>query len=430
MSTIYKRRRGVVPLRLVMALLLSLGVLFASNSVATAVPPVLLAKKLAAASFTTGGWTGATTDLYNIPEAGAASKAQQYNALDAWVDIIRATQPGNTIRMSTFSMTYGEIFDAVKAARKRKVNVQFLTWDRYANSKPMKAMRKLLGTDLSKPSFMKICKASCAATSGGTHHDKQITTDNAKAPDGKIKRYVSLVTSGNLTHAAAKGSSNSGLLVVGNKLMYDKLNEYFKELLKDRTKTVKVKGKTKKYFYPAITSGDFTLWRMPAKANPMYTDLKNVSCKTSKGYGVKTSKGYRTRILVAQFIWSMNNAYVAKQLAKLKKDKGCVVEVALKPIKSKKDTGAAAGIVKILKKAGIPVWDTTAKGAYNHDKSLLIDGKVYGKNRHWTYHGSTNFSASAITVNSDVIMRWSSVTGVANYAKWFGVLKTVMSKRM
>ncbi len=401
-----------------LGLMVSLGLVASSMSVAAAAPsPTPQFRVAQKAPKTQEIWQYGNEDVYNIPKKAGGNTRQQEAAIRPVLNGIRSAPKGATINISTFSITYDPIAKAISKAISGGVHVNFVTWSHTAG-KWVKYLKSKLHK---KGSSLVVCKGSCATSgSGDTHHAKFMTIDVVVGPGGKFVRNISVILSANLTYAAGRDSWNATRVIVGNAKIYKALNAYHVNLRKD--KTIKTK-KGKVYHYPAVSSGSYTLWRMPAGTNPMYDALKATSCTTSKGYGqavkvkvkvkgkTKTKTVYRTVIQAGMFIWSKAEMRTADRLVTLKKA-GCIVEAIV--------TGPSTnGTVKRkLKGAGIPLWSAQDK-SYIHAKTLRTDGKVSGKNRHWTFNGSYNWSYSARVKNSELVIRQDSAARSQQFKNWF-----------
>lgn len=441
MSTIYKQRRSVAPLRFVTALLLSVGVLVASNSVATAAPvPAPTVKKLAAAPKVEKRWDARTDDVYNIPQGGKGSKAEQNRILDAYQRGLMAAPRGATVRVSTFSSGDLKTTGKVINADRRGVNVKYVTWKHTAYkdakrpkkgyNKSITRLIKALKTNTQKPSYIKLCNGSCVLDgSKGTHHAKYMTIDRIIAENGRELRYISILGSANLSVSSATKSFNTAQVLVGNKVMFDALNQYITDMTKDRTK----KSGKKRAIYPVVSSGGFTLWRSPkADSNPMYTELRNTKCTTRKGFGVavqvtykvrvkvkgkyktvtKTRTEYRTDIKIGMFYWTQFEKRTAMRLRELKKQK-CRIQIAVKA----NDTNKS--VLNMLKKDKFPLWTVEKSNGYLHAKGMSISGRVGGKDVKERFDGSTNWTKSANKYNSDTILRQRGLNAAQSYGEWF-----------
>lgn len=349
-------------------------------------------------------WNASTRVIYNTPGKAGGSKAQQYAYIDEIKRALAAAVPGSTARIASYSLHNKSVVNALIAAKKRGVNVQFFTSREVKNGKlkaesaELKALKKGLGTNLKKPSFVQVCRGSCLHSGNhGTQHAKLMTIYVQRT--AKARAWVTFVTSSNITDDGAKLSWNSTQVIVGETKLVEGINKYMNAM--------RYEGKSSDY--PAsVKSGIYTMYFYP-KYNkaPLIDDLSKVACK----YTVKQGKKKITRtstVLVDMFQWSSDPA--ANRVVKLHQA-GCKVEAIVD------FRHIDPAVLKKLKKAKVPLANAGQKKLYLHAKAAMITGKVGGKEVWLTYGGSANLGASSWK-NGNVTLTMTSKPYADAHAAW------------
>ena len=374
--------------------------------------------------------------LFNNPYG---STAEQRKILDQVKNAIANTPKKSVIRIATYSIRDAKIYDAIKAAKAKGAIIQIVIDDHAyyqdddddtlnpkekKDTKMLEALKTLLGTDTKDrtKSFIKICTNGCMS-------DSPYTTQHAKfymfSTTGKSK-LVSLVSSSNLTpgHTMAW---NDMYRVVGNDTLYNKLKDYFYEMVKEDDDKVN-------YYYQNVeVSPSIRLYTFPRDIDDNgddvhYTMLSKIKCTgMASGYGYKG----KTVINIAMFKWTDSRDDVAKKLRQLADD-GCIVKV-LTSQKSFEDSIRKILLAPKDKKAST----IQVKGAdytkddehiyYMHSKFIAINGyyddpvltETQRKSAKIVFMGSPNLSSTAIRSNSEVMLRLRSGTVQASYNSHF-----------
>ena len=185
------------------------------------------------------------------------------------------------------------------------------------NSKQYKEVRHALGNNKTKGSYIFRCKRGCMSSVRSVQHAKFYLFTRV----GDAQR-VSLISSANPYTGNTVESWNDLHTILGDQKIWDSLNQYFTDMLRD---------KTNYNYYRTTTSGKYTLYffpRTPAKGTagvPQLSALKQVKCTgVAKGYGMNG----RTTIRVAMWGWTKWRTDIARQLWTLH-NQGCNVYVVL-----------------------------------------------------------------------------------------------------
>lgn len=374
--------------------------------------------------------SGAT---FNNPFGSTSARWRIINKIGSAID---HTPKGSTIRLAVYSITIDKVASKLIAAHKRGVNVRIVTDDHlydYENEARREAMttqierlKKALGTDVKKDSFVKVCGQGCMS-------DNQFASMHAKlymfSTSGSSKNVAMLSSSNpSVTHTNAW---NNLYTFVGNADIYNKLKDYFEDMTKEPDKGD---------WYSNTEIGAYRLYTFPRK-NPSldeyvhYTMLKKISCTgVAKGYGTKPTdpKSSRTIVDVSMFKITENRMEVAEQLSTLGKQ-GCLVRVALSH-ESTPDT-----VIKELVTDGkvqvrdLDVWKTVKNGVtgkkerivynYTHDKYIAINGSYDGDNSaSIVFTGSPNITSAGLRYNNEIMVRLSSKNDYLAYHSNFGTM--------
>ena len=341
--------------------------------------------------------------MFNTPRGAGGSAAEQYVWHNYVTSMINGTPSGGQITISTYSWDHPASLAAIEAADARGVTVKLVLWEGRANTPEIARLSKALNDSKTPGSFLKACKGSClGATSGdvGVHHAKIFTFSEVLTPTGTVK-YVSTFGSGNLTATNAAYSFNNSHIVQNDLKMYTALNSYVALMRADRDRRAAT--------VRTVNSGQYLLYLYPQKSyvpDLILDTLNKTGCTAPAGFG---SRG-RTVVRVAMFSWSYGRVGIAKRLARLHKA-GCNVAVIV-------TNDVAAGridrrVLKILVDAKVPTWDgyyvrNNEAQFYQHGKTLVLDGSVWGKGHELTYAGSANWTRNALDTNAETVVRIKS----------------------
>lgn len=314
--------------------------------------------------------------MFNNP---GGTKAQQLRIVHEFDDNVRGAKPGSTVRVATLAINLKDTTDAMLKAYKCGVNMQVVVPRAQWEMGQIKRLRKNLGENVNKSSFITNCSRSCFFAKGGrTMHAKiSLFSDTNKASN------VTMFTSSNLDKLQTQMAYNDAYQLVGNDDVYNQGVAYFDLMKYDKDNKFKSVYKFDDnwlFFFP-------TNKKAPLNKDYHMTILNNVKCKTSSG-----------RTLIEMNIAIANRKDIARKLVSLHKQ-GCKVRVNMHLLRVSKN------LVRILYEGGVPthVQLRTDGDLSVHSKSLIISGNHYGKNVKTVYTGSTNLTGeSTIGDNNNI----------------------------
>ncbi|MEO5949434.1 MAG: phospholipase D-like domain-containing protein [Candidatus Saccharimonas sp.] len=394
--------RRIAPVLIALAVVLGLAI----ETVPAIATPLRENAPAAAPSLTlpkgVKGWSNPQSDsFYTGP-----NDKRFTNSLKA---ALKAAPAGATVRVSTYAISDATMVKAFKDAHKRHVNVQVTTWTRAykANKKLINQLKKALGRNVTKPSYLKLCSGSCykSGKDKAAQHAKIVTISNVLDTNGQQVRDVVFITSANFSKAAVTRTWNHSQLVVGCAKMYKALTSYIDGMKYDHTK----------YFKPVPACG-YTLYLYPSArvTNPATTELKSL----------RAQLGCKVRVMM--YVWTMSEAKTAEVIGKLRDDgHGHKCDVAV--IVTSGQT--AKGIIKILRKHHVRLYNARIHGRYLHAKVVAIAGKIGKKSVNDVFSGSANFSWSAMARNTDTQLKSSGKSRVQEAFDFFDRVAK-MSKRL
>ena len=335
----------------------------------------------------------------------------------------KSAPKGSTIRIANYLFDLKSPAEKLILAQRRGVHVQLLI-DDIPMSKQTIRVRKALGTNKSKGSFVARCKHGCMSSQPGVMHAKFYLFSQSGA-----SANVSMISSANLYTGNSGTSWNNMHTLVGDTTIYAALNRYFVDMLKDRDQP---------NYYRTVTSGVNTLFFYPQQAAPYSNKivplaaLRAVRCRgAGKGYG--DAEG-RTIVRVEQWGWSVKRLDIAQQLVKLQ-GQGCNVQVILNNFKT--GTSIRRALLKSTRYGKVKVYnagiDTNHNGKhdkYMHHKAIMISGVWRGDTTaKVVYTGSANFTGLATLTNNEIIMRVISNVTYNAYAANFVYIRDRWTRR-
>ncbi|WP_375432733.1 phospholipase D-like domain-containing protein [uncultured Friedmanniella sp.] len=352
------------------------------------------------------------------------SKAARMRIVTEVIKAVDNAPKGSTIRVANYLFDLPDPAKRLIEAYRRGVHVQLLIDDSPMSRQTLRVRREI-GTNKKKQSFVTRCTNGCMSSQPGVMHAKFYLFSQSGA-----STWVSMISSANLYTGNSSTSWNNQHTIVGDKVIYASLSRYFDDMVKD---------KDQPNYYRTTTSGNTTLFFYPqvagANSNKIVplAALRAVKCKgAAKGYG---DADRRTIVRVEQWGWSVKRLDIAKQLVKLK-GQGCNVQVILNNFK----TGTSIrrellhntkyGKVKVYN-AGIDTNHNGKHDKYMHHKAIMINGVWRGdKSSKLVYTGSANFTGLATLTNNELIMRVISSATYNAYAANFIYIRKDWTKRV
>ncbi len=333
-------------------------------------------------------WTPSEKTIVTAPEFTKLKTSTAF--IDEVCDAVKAAPAGTMIRVATYWSSDKDVINCFIAARKNKVNVRYTTWhDDYKSNKKLLTKLKNALQDKSGKSYFKVCDGSCYhSKKTGTQHVKAVTISEVIGKDKKTYKNISFVSSGNFSKKSSSSTWNYSTVFVGRAKLYARLASFMDKMKADKKQKVP----------SVITDGDTTLRFYPGGSDSVLATLKKIkSVKVGKGYG----KNGKAVIRVVMYYWSGHHKNIARELARLKK-LGADVSVAIKAKSTNED------VIKILKKAKIPLYNTELKkGTYSHGKVTVISARVGKKDKNLVFSGSVNLTSAAFKSNTEVAVEQS-----------------------
>ena len=173
-------------------------------------------------------YTPKTGALFNDPNG---TRDQQLTLMNQVRNAVNSVPAGSNIRIVAYSFDYDDMAKALIAAHGRGVNVRLLI-DSHTNTKQLDDLRKALGTDKSKLSYIRTCKFGCMSSKPSYIHSKLYLFSRV----GNAK-YVSMISSANPAETGISKSWNNTYTIANDKTIYDANVDNFKDMLPDKTGT-------------------------------------------------------------------------------------------------------------------------------------------------------------------------------------------------
>ena len=326
--------------------------------------------------------------------------------------MIRSTQPGQSIRIASFSVGARSIVDALIGARNRGVSVQVIGDAHLVDpkndlySKGFVRLRRTLGRDKTKSSWVNVCSNSCRGN-GGNLHSKIFLFSQV----GGVSNIV-VTGSANLTRMAVVDQWNHAR-TVSDPAAYSNLMTVFAQMAADQPVT----PPNVEYNDALGHSWVFPWPAMDALTDPVMAAMSNVQCTYTDINGVTQ----RTKIRVNMYTWAdERGVWLATRVRQLW-DSGCDVAVLTsimsRNVRDRLTTRSGRGPIPVKK---VGVWDELGVLVkYNHAKWLTIQGATFtNPNAAIVVAGSCNFSNLG-RYSDEITTTYSSATDVAAYAADF-----------
>jgi hypothetical protein len=362
-------------------------------------------------------WKAYQGPYFNDPHR----KAGHFRIESKIIDTIRHTKKHSTIRIAVYSFDRMPVAKALIAAHRRGVKVQMLLND-HQDTKAMKAIRRVLGTNRWHKSFIYRCKASCRgkANKYNNLHSKFYSFTRA----GK-SRDVMAIGSANMMLNADLHQWNDLYFMSGHHKLFKQFTSLFKDMKHDYRKRQPARffcGRPKGQ-YCDDSVDKYTAWAFPKLSGPkndLVLDMLNkVQCLTPNGRG-----GYkRTKLALAMHTMRGKRGDYLASAIRQKYAEGCRFRVnyGLIGFHTKKILGAATSRGRIpLRSTGLDYhpeddYDLNHDGEddvildyYTHQKYFVIRGTYNGvPNTNLVLTGSSNW-ASLSTANDEI---WFTIRG-------------------
>jgi phosphatidylserine/phosphatidylglycerophosphate/cardiolipin synthase-like enzyme len=376
-------------------------------------------------------YTPKTGALFNDPNG---TRDEQLALMDPIVDSVNSVPAGSIIRFVAYSFSWQPLADALISAHKRGVQVRLLIDSHHyqlatpgTDTPQLQALRRALGTDRSKPSYIRTCKYGCMSNSTSYIHSKLYLF--SRVGDAK---YVSMISSANPAETGISKSWNNTYTIANNKTVYDANVDNFNDMLPDKTNTDYYHTVSSSPCQPSGTSAaTCKLYYFPRagstpSSDTIYNVLSDVTCTgAAGGYGVNG----KTQIKIAAYTWTSRRLHIAQKLTELK-GKGCNIEVIYPA------DNVDATVATELRKKSIPVYngriDRDGDGVnelYPHSKYLLINGVYQGDSSFkGVYTASQNFTNNSLRESNEVLLRIPIDSVLDQYVANFNSMKNYIQE--
>jgi phosphatidylserine/phosphatidylglycerophosphate/cardiolipin synthase-like enzyme len=294
---------------------------------------------------------------------------------------IESTPRGAVIRIAAYSNDRKDITTALIRAHRRGVDVQVLLNDNWT-SYQTKRLRKAIGKNRSKRSFVHVCDRACRGGRGNLHSKFYLFSKAGKA------KHIVMFGAVNLTGYGAKTQWNDLYTTKGRRAMHGFLTDVFREMKRDR----KMAHPFRTAKFGAMTFNVYPRYGTNEDDDPVMERLRRVRCKGTAG---ETGIRNRTMLRINMYGWNgERGVYLARKVAQLSR-RGCNIRVIV--------SNAGGRIVHILAANGVqiksPDYDRNNNGQrdmFTHDKYLLLSGRMNRKSGWWVWTGSQNWSNRAV----------------------------------
>ncbi|UNS96985.1 phospholipase D-like domain-containing protein [Streptomyces tubbatahanensis] len=360
-----------------------------------------------------------TGPVFNQPNGTAA---QQRAIRSDLLDRVEAAAPRSTIKVALYHFWDAEVARALATAHtapERRVNVQVMLDESSVSSMPSSTsysiLRKALGTDRAKRSFVGLCpenKSCLGDPSAGNSiaHNKFWLFSRT----GGLRDVV-VQTSSNLSTGSYTKFWNDAM-VVAQRGTYAAYSRYFDKVAGSDWRswryTRAAASPYTSYFFPRPRGGD-----------TVTGILDNVTCRWKDASG-----SHRTRVRLAMF--KLTRQGVAEKLASLQRQ-GCAVDIVYAQTDSEASTGSP-GTWEALHAPGGPAvrclhydddGDPGTSREVVHSKTLMIEGRYAKATDKLVWTGSHNYSGPALTKNDETLLKVDSDSVHDAYADRYRALR-------
>lgn len=331
--------------------------------------------------------TPTTGAIFNDP---AGTVSEQFRIIQAVVHDINGTPRGEDIRIATLAIQARSVVDALTAANRCGVHVRVLVPGRAWDDNAVESLRKALGTDRSRNSWIARCDGSCTSDGdAGIMHVKSYLFSKVNGVHD-----VTVYSSGNLTQGQARTRWNDAYQLVGNADVYASATRFFDAMSHNARTSFRRVTKAEGYWQYYFPSG-----------RSFHLDLLDATrCHPASGV---------TTVDFVASIWK--DTAVADKVADLH-DAGCDIRVVVSLGKVERP------VLHALRSRGVPTHVQSADdpGGSTHSKYVAIRGKHDGYVVRTVYCGSLNVSGfSSGTANNNMFRIVDDRTAYAAYDREF-----------
>jgi phosphatidylserine/phosphatidylglycerophosphate/cardiolipin synthase-like enzyme len=362
-------------------------------------------------------WKAPNGPFYNDPHR----RTGHFTIEQQVIKTIRHTPRRETIRIAVYSFDRMPVANALIDAHRRGVRVQMLLND-HQDTRAMQAIRREIGTNRNKRSFIYKCKAGCRSTENEYNnlHSKLYTFTQSGA-----SQDVVAVGSANMMLNAALHQWNDLYFSSGNHTLFRQYVSLFNNMKKDWDTR-----RPPRHFCGTAVTGTCdesvdrdTVWAFPKLSGPksdlVLDMLGRIQCETPDGAGGVT----RTRLALSMHTMRGRRGDYLAEAIRNKYAEGCDFRVSYGLIgyHTKQILGAPTARGRIpLRSTGMDYntdddYDLNHDGEddlildyYSHQKYFVIQGTYNGvPDTSMVLTGSSNW-ASLSTANDEI---WLTVQG-------------------
>ncbi len=330
---------------------------------------------------------------------------------------VRHAYRGSLIRFSIFSFDRLPVATALARAKQRGVSVQVLVND-HEVTRAQLYLRKKLGTDRTRKSWIYQCKNGCRSP-GESLHDKFYLFSHTGAA-----RSVVMIGSINMKLNGHKNQYNDLWTINDDKDLFGAVHALFERLKRDRVD---------RPLYWVQDIGPIQIHATPLPGadredDPIMKVLRKVACR---GAGGNTGTNGRTLIRVVMHAWvGDRGVYLARRLRDLYGD-GCDVRL----LYGMAGAGVRRELARPTSRGRVPIrstgYDTNDDGEldlYAHQKNLFISGHYDGdRSARTVVTGSSNWTPGGLRGDELIAVIEGSIGDLPAYRADFGWLWTKRS---
>ena len=341
--------------------------------------------------------------LFNDP---FGTERQQYALIRHINRRIDGAGRGSVVRVTAYSFAMRSTSQALLRAHRRGAAVKLVVDDRSTTWGSVRNLRRKLGGNIHRRSFVRVCRDSCRGVSGN-QHAKFVTISRT----GRDEDVV-LVGSMNFTAFAAARQWQDLYSVADDADLYAQFVRVFKLMTRDRPQGSLALPTPGEGFRAEVAPLPGT------RRDPVGARLDAVACRgTTGGTGVRG----RTLLRISMHAWNGDRGVrLARKVAHLART-GCDVRVLA-------GVGVGRRVATILRRAGVGYRVSERAGRATHEKLMVVSGR-YGAatDASYVWTGSHNFSDRSLR-NDEVTLRVAGARQVAAYRANFGRIWAVAGR--
>ena len=333
--------------------------------------------------------------LFNDP---LGTERAQYGLIRHVDTKIDGAGPTSVVRLAAYSFAMPSTAQALLRAHRRGAAVKVVVDGHSARWGSVRNLRRQLGGNRHRRSFVVVCRHSCRGVAGN-QHAKFVTISHTGRRDDVV-----LVGSMNFTAFAASRQWQDLYSVAGNHRLYRQFVRVFKQMTRDHPQRIHL-----------LPPGDgFGTEVAPIVGRPVVDPVARrlglVHCRGATG---GTGLRGRTVLRVSMHAWNGDRGVrLARQVAGLARA-GCNVKVVL-------GVGAGRQVASVLRHARVSFRRSRDDRPATHQKLMLVSGHFgRARNADYAWTGSHNWTDRSLR-NDEMTLRVSGARQVTAYRVDFG----------